>query len=53
MDREGATSAATRSHWANQFETWRNSNKTVYVYFDNHQKSAAPKDAKRLIALCS
>jgi uncharacterized protein YecE (DUF72 family) len=25
----------------------------VYVYFDNDQKSAAPKDAKRLIDLCS
>jgi uncharacterized protein YecE (DUF72 family) len=28
-------------------------NRTGYVYFDNDQKSAAPKDAKRLIALCS
>jgi uncharacterized protein YecE (DUF72 family) len=39
--------------WAYQIESWRNANRQVYVYFDNDQKSAAPKDAKRLIALCS
>ena len=39
--------------WAYQIESWRKANRQVYVYFDNDQKSAAPKDAKRLIDLCS
>jgi uncharacterized protein YecE (DUF72 family) len=43
--------------WAEHIQSWRGANKTVYVYFDNDQKSAAPKDAKRLTkltkAICS
>jgi uncharacterized protein YecE (DUF72 family) len=50
---KGSYSQPTLLTWADQIETWRNSNKTLYVYFDNDQKSASPKDAKRLIALCS
>jgi uncharacterized protein YecE (DUF72 family) len=43
----------TLESWAAHIEIWRNAKRAVYVYFDNDQKSAAPKDAKRLISLCS
>jgi uncharacterized protein YecE (DUF72 family) len=41
----------TLQDWARQIKKWRRQRRTVYCYFDNDQKSAAPKDAKRLIAL--
>ena len=34
--------------WARDIEKWKRQRRTVFVYFDNDQKSAAPKDALRL-----
>jgi uncharacterized protein YecE (DUF72 family) len=34
--------------WAREIAAWRRQRRTVYVYFDNDQKSAAPADAARL-----
>ena len=50
---KGSYGEPTLRAWAYQIESWRKANRQVYVYFDNDQKSAAPKDAKRLIDLCS
>jgi len=50
---KGSYGKPTLRAWAYQIESWRKANRQVYVYFDNDQKSAAPKDAKRLIDLCS
>ena len=41
----------TLKDWAKQIAGWRKTGRTVYVYFDNDQKSAAPFDALRLIGL--
>lgn len=38
----------TLRDWAGHIRTWRHQMRTVYVYFDNDQKSAAPHDAQRL-----
>jgi uncharacterized protein YecE (DUF72 family) len=38
-------------HLARKIRKWRRARRTVYVYFDNDQKSAAPADAKRLMKL--
>jgi uncharacterized protein YecE (DUF72 family) len=35
--------------YAQAIRKWRRARRTVYVYFDNDQKSAAPADAQRLI----
>src|SRR5262249_29625731 len=43
-----AYSARTLRRWANHIITWLEASKTVYVYFDNDQKSAATKDARLL-----
>jgi uncharacterized protein YecE (DUF72 family) len=37
--------------WARSIRTWTRQRRTVFVYFDNDQKSAAPKDARRLMEL--
>jgi uncharacterized protein YecE (DUF72 family) len=37
--------------WARDIRKWQRQRRTVFVYFDNDQKSAAPKDACRLIEL--
>jgi uncharacterized protein YecE (DUF72 family) len=37
--------------WAKQIAKWHSKGHAVYVYFDNDQKSAAPKDAARLQAM--
>jgi len=37
--------------WARAIARWKRARRTVYVYFDNDQKSAAPQDAQRLIAM--
>jgi uncharacterized protein YecE (DUF72 family) len=42
---------STLRGWAREIATWKRQRRTVYVYFDNDQKSAAPKDAERLIKL--
>jgi uncharacterized protein YecE (DUF72 family) len=35
--------------WARDIAKWGRQRRTVFVYFDNDQKSAAPKDARRLM----
>lgn len=37
--------------WARQFKRWQRQGRTVVCYFDNDQKSAAPKDAAHLLKL--
>ncbi len=37
--------------WAREIARWKRQRRTVFVYFDNDQKSAAPLDARRLIAM--
>jgi uncharacterized protein YecE (DUF72 family) len=37
--------------WARSIKGWRRKRFEVYCYFDNDQKSAAPKDARRLMEL--
>jgi uncharacterized protein YecE (DUF72 family) len=37
--------------WARDIRKWKRQRRTVFVYFDNDQKSAAPKDAQRLMEL--
>jgi uncharacterized protein YecE (DUF72 family) len=36
-------------HWAASIASWQDERRTVYCYFDNDQKTAAPKDAKTLL----
>jgi uncharacterized protein YecE (DUF72 family) len=40
--------AATLQKWARHIRAWEKQGKAVVVYFDNDQKSAAPRDARRL-----
>ncbi len=42
---------ATLKAWARDVKTWTRQRRTVFVYFDNDQKSAAPADARRLVEL--
>ena len=37
--------------WARHIVKWRRQRRTVFVYFDNDQKSAAPSDARRLLEM--
>lgn len=37
--------------WARDIGKWKRQRRTVFVYFDNDQKSAAPKDALRLLEM--
>ena len=37
--------------WARHIVKWRRQRRTVFVYFDNDQKSAAPADARRLVEM--
>jgi uncharacterized protein YecE (DUF72 family) len=41
----------TLRRWAGDIARWRAEGRAVYCYFDNDIKSAAPEDARRLIAL--
>ncbi|HET6390370.1 DUF72 domain-containing protein [Hyphomicrobium sp.] len=50
---KGSYPTRTLGLWADEIQSWRSAKKTVYVYFDNDQKSAAPKDAARLLDLCA
>jgi uncharacterized protein YecE (DUF72 family) len=43
--------AATLRAWARDIRKWRREGREVYCFFDNDQKSAAPKDAARLAEL--
>lgn len=47
----GRYSAPTLRRWARQIARWRRQGRTVYCYFDNDQKSAAPKDAALLMQM--
>jgi uncharacterized protein YecE (DUF72 family) len=47
----GRYSAETLKSWAHKLERFLNDDHIVYVYFDNDQKSAAPKDALRLMGM--
>jgi uncharacterized protein YecE (DUF72 family) len=42
---------ATLAAWARDIGGWRRQRRDVYCFFDNDQKSAAPADAQRLLAL--
>jgi uncharacterized protein YecE (DUF72 family) len=48
---KGSYPDPTLKRWAGRIADWRRARRAVYVYFDNDQKSAAPKDARRLLAL--
>jgi uncharacterized protein YecE (DUF72 family) len=48
---KGHYPAATLKVWARYIRKWRREQRIVYVYFDNDQKSAAPKDALSLKTL--
>jgi uncharacterized protein YecE (DUF72 family) len=37
--------------WARDIRKWQRQRRTVFVYFDNDQKSAAPTDARRLMQM--
>lgn len=41
----------TLRDWATTIRKWKRRGLDVYCYFDNDQKSAAPKDARRLLEL--
>lgn len=48
---EGAYGEETLRDWARRIARWRGQGKDVWCFFDNDVKSAAPSDARRLIAL--
>jgi uncharacterized protein YecE (DUF72 family) len=48
---KGHYSRRTLDHWGRQCEAWCAQGRSVYVYFDNDQKSAAPADALRLATM--
>jgi uncharacterized protein YecE (DUF72 family) len=41
----------TLREWADHIRNWRRQGRSVFAFFDNDQKSAAPADARRLMAL--
>jgi uncharacterized protein YecE (DUF72 family) len=43
----------TLDKWATSIRHWKRAGRDVYCYFDNDVKSAAPKDARRLMDLLS
>ena len=49
----GRYSSAALSAWRDWILPWRRQGCDIYVYFDNDQKSAAPKDALALVRLLS
>jgi uncharacterized protein YecE (DUF72 family) len=44
----GSYSGKTLARWAAAIDDWKCQRRDVFVYFDNDQKAAAPKDAQRL-----
>jgi uncharacterized protein YecE (DUF72 family) len=48
---KGNYSDTALKRWAREIAAWYGQKRTVYVYFDNDQKSAAPADAARLRTL--
>jgi uncharacterized protein YecE (DUF72 family) len=49
----GSYSAETLQDWTRRIADWRKDERSVYVYFDNDIKSAAPGDAHTLLRLLS
>jgi uncharacterized protein YecE (DUF72 family) len=47
----GAYADATLRDWTRRIKAFAHEGRAVYCYFDNDQKSAAPKDAGRLCAM--
>lgn len=47
----GSYSGRTLQRWAKAILKWQSERRDVFVYFDNDQKAAAPKDAVRLIRM--
>jgi uncharacterized protein YecE (DUF72 family) len=47
----GSYPARTLRRWADAALRWRAERRTVFIYFDNDQKAAAPRNARRLIAM--
>ncbi len=47
----GSYSAETLQDWTGRIADWRKDERSVYVYFDNDIKSAAPGDAQTLLRL--
>jgi uncharacterized protein YecE (DUF72 family) len=47
----GSYPARTLRRWADAALAWQAERREVFIYFDNDQKAAAPKDAKRLCAM--
>jgi uncharacterized protein YecE (DUF72 family) len=47
----GRYGTKTLTKWASTVAKWKRKGLDVYCYFDNDQKSAAPKDARQLMAL--
>ena len=47
----GSYSSATLRRWADAVSSWQAQPLEVFVYFDNDQKAAAPKDARRLMKM--
>jgi uncharacterized protein YecE (DUF72 family) len=43
----------TLRRWARDIAEWKRQQRTVFVYFDNDQKSAAPIEALRLCKMLS
>jgi uncharacterized protein YecE (DUF72 family) len=48
---QGSYRADVLRTWARRIEHWRRAGRDVFCFFDNDQKSAAPKDARRLAEL--
>jgi uncharacterized protein YecE (DUF72 family) len=48
---KGHYTTGTLKTWARRIKGWRSRGRDVFVYFDNDQKSAAPRDAKRLVEI--
>jgi uncharacterized protein YecE (DUF72 family) len=47
----GHYSDASLRDWARSIRRWRRQGRSVFCYFDNDQKSAAPRDALRLMRM--
>jgi uncharacterized protein YecE (DUF72 family) len=47
----GSYSAKTLRRWAEAVLRWQAERRDVFVYFDNDQKAAAPRDARRLLRM--
>ena len=45
---QGSYDDTTLRDWARRIAGWRRQDRDVFCFFDNDQKSAAPKDARRL-----